>query len=453
MVDLHARIRRIALRGEDVVLTCKENVFPGLEPAANVVVLPCLACLSPEFWTLVLAENIPVTIAADLVLLRRLRHVPARWARSCTPTPWRRPRSGAARKVGFIDVIPEKENLVRDLANPEGVDRRSAFTNLVGDVGDIASGKRRLRNSDVLQQFYERQERARARARLNLGRRRRSSTTSCPRAAREDVMQPKRQLLLRGHRPRPGHRRARARGAVRDRLRALHERARLRRRRAPPARGSPTRNDGTLAFDARYCIGCGLCADACPHRRGRAREADAAAVLPPDDGGRTSVGEKPPDRLVRLAGPQGKEPPMTASRAARTPATCPSPAPPDHRARRAAARFRALRAAPAAGFRRGALRVRRSVPSPAARTGNPSRSPLRSRSSPRSPTGRIRPRRSSPAARAAVPALRRRPAASLSAVPGAALPRGIPRPAEERKAWPWVLAGCLLVFVLASAGA
>ena len=40
-----------------VVLTCKENVFPGLEPAANVVVLPCLACLSPEFWTLVLTEN------------------------------------------------------------------------------------------------------------------------------------------------------------------------------------------------------------------------------------------------------------------------------------------------------------------------------------------------------------------------------------------------------------
>ena len=66
MADLHARIRRIALRGERVVLTCKENVFPGLEPAANVVVLPCLACLSPEFWTLVLAEGIDVTIAADL---------------------------------------------------------------------------------------------------------------------------------------------------------------------------------------------------------------------------------------------------------------------------------------------------------------------------------------------------------------------------------------------------
>ena len=204
MIDVHARIRRIALRGEDVVLTCKENVFPGLEPAANVVVLPCLACLSPEFWTLVLTENIPVRIAADLAYCADCERAGEMgemlYAHAVeTAEEW----SGA--KVGYLDEIPEKENLVRDLANPEGVDRRSAFTNLVSDVGDIASGKRRLRNSDVLQQFYERKERARARARLNLvdGVQFNDFRSAGPHEARHVAEAP---AAARGHRPQPGYR-------------------------------------------------------------------------------------------------------------------------------------------------------------------------------------------------------------------------------------------------------
>ena len=236
MIDVHARIRRIALRGEDVVLTCKENVFPSLEPAANVVVLPCLACLSPEFWTLVLTENIPVRIAADLAYCADCERAGEMgemlYAHAVeTAEEW----SGA--KVGYLDEIPEKENLVRDLANPEGVDRRSAFTNLVSDVGDIASGKRRLRNSDVLQQFYERKERARARARLNLvdGV---QFNDFVPQGRTKHVMWPKRRAAARGHRPQPGYRGARARGAVRNGSQPLYELAGLRRR-VPHGRALP----------------------------------------------------------------------------------------------------------------------------------------------------------------------------------------------------------------------
>ena len=232
MIDAHARIRRIALRGEDVVLTCKENVFPGLEPAANVVVLPCLACLSPEFWTLVLTENIPVRIAADLAYCADCERAGEMgemlYSHAVeTAEEW----SGA--KVGYLDEIPEKENLVRDLANPEGVDRRSAFTNLVSDVGDIASGKRRLRNSDVLQQFYERKERARARARLNLvdGV---QFNDFVPQGRTKHVMWPKRQLLLEAIDRNPDI----ARGAVRNGSQPLHELAGLRRR-VPHGRALP----------------------------------------------------------------------------------------------------------------------------------------------------------------------------------------------------------------------
>ena len=268
MIDVHARIRRIALRGEDVVLTCKENVFPGLEPAANVVVLPCLACLSPEFWTLVLTENIPVRIAADLAYCADCERAGEMgemlYAHAVeTAEEW----SGA--KVGYLDEIPEKENLVRDLANPEGVDRRSAFTNLVSDVGDIASGKRRLRNSDVLQQFYERKERARARARLNLvdGV---QFNDFVPQGRTKHVMWPKRQLLheLAGLRrrvphgralPQPRERQAVLRRAllhrmrpVRGRVPAAGDRARRSHRgRIPPRRRREPGTPDRLALEAR----------------------------------------------------------------------------------------------------------------------------------------------------------------------------------------------------------
>ena len=280
MADLHARIRRIALRGERAVLTCKENVFPGLEPAANVVVLPCLACLSPEFWTLVLTENIPVRIAADLAYCADCERAGEMgemlYAHAVeTAEEW----SGA--KVGYLDEIPEKENLVRDLANPEGVDRRSAFTNLVSDVGDIASGKRRLRNSDVLQQFYERKERARARARLNLvdGV---QFNDFVPQGRTKHVMWPKRQLLLEAIDRNPD---IAARVPVvlseTDRSRCTNSLDCV--AACPTGARFPSPENGELSFDARYCIGCGLCVGACPEGAVELVETTAETLLPAED--------------------------------------------------------------------------------------------------------------------------------------------------------------------------
>ncbi|WP_368042436.1 4Fe-4S dicluster domain-containing protein [Gordonibacter massiliensis (ex Traore et al. 2017)] len=276
MADLHARIRRIALRGETVVLTCKENVFPGLEPAANVVVLPCLACLSPEFWTLVLAENIDVEIAADLTYCADCERAgdmgELLYSHAVeTAEAW------SGRPVGFTDVIPEKENLVKDLANPVGVDRRSAFANLVGDVGDIASGKRRLRNSEVLQEFYERRERSRALARLNLG----NGTEFndfVPEGRTKKTMWPKRQMLLEALDRDPG---------IAERVPLVVSETDCERCTnalacaavCPTGARRPDPADGTLAYDARYCIGCGLCANACPEGAVDLVEVTAEALL------------------------------------------------------------------------------------------------------------------------------------------------------------------------------
>lgn len=277
MADLHARIRRIALRGERVVLTCKENVFPGLEPAANVVVLPCLAALSPEFWTLVLSENVPVKVAADLSYCadcdRAGEMGEALYSHAiATAEEW----SGG--KVGFTDVIPEKENLVRDLASPEGLDRRSAFANLVGDVGDIATGKRRLRNSEVLQQFYERKERARARARLNLADGVQFNDF-VPDGRTRKTMQPKRQLLLEAIDRDPSIA-PRVPVAVSATDCALCENALDCASVCPTGARFPNPVDGRLAFDARYCIGCGLCVPACAFGAVALMEATAELFLP-----------------------------------------------------------------------------------------------------------------------------------------------------------------------------
>lgn len=261
MLDLHARMRRIALRGEDVVLTCKENLFPGLEPAANVVVLPCLASLSPEFWTLVLSENIPVKIAADFSYCADCEQAgevgELLYSHAiATAEEW------SMRKVGYLDVIPEKENLAKDLADPTGVDRRSAFTNIVGDVGDIASGKRRLRNSEVLQEFYERRERSRALARLNLGNQT-EFNDFVPQGRMKKTMWPKRQMLLEAIDRDPDIA-ARAPVVVSQTNRACCTNILACADVCPTGARHPHPNDGSIAFDARYCTACGLCVDACP---------------------------------------------------------------------------------------------------------------------------------------------------------------------------------------------
>ena len=83
----------------------------------------------------------------------------------------------------------------------------------------------------------------------------------------------------RGHRPRSVHRPARPRGGVRHRLRALRERSRLRVS-LPHRRAIPNPVDGRLAFDARYCIGCGLCVPACAFGAVALMEATAELFLP-----------------------------------------------------------------------------------------------------------------------------------------------------------------------------
>lgn len=280
MEDLHARLRRIALRGEEVVLTCEENLFPGFEPASRVVVLPCLACLSPEFWTRMLSENIPVKVAVDLASCDNCARAGETGAMLYshaieTAEEW------SGRSVGFTDEVPEKENLVKDLASTTGVDRRSAFTGLVGEIGDIASGKRRLRNSEVLQEFYERRERSRAVARLNLGSEI-EFNDFVPAGRTKRTMWPKRRMLLEAIARDPNiAARVPLTLSETDLARCTH--ALDCTEVCPTGARRPDPNDGMLSYDIRYCIGCGLCVDACGQQAIVLKDSTAELLLTDDD--------------------------------------------------------------------------------------------------------------------------------------------------------------------------
>ena len=178
--------------------------------------------------------------------------MPSRRARrGAGERPWASPRTSS----------PRRRHLVRDLANPAGVDRRSAFTNLVGEVGDIASGQAPPAQlggaAGVL-----RAPRARAGAGASEpGRTAPSSTTSCPMGLtkKDDAAEAP---------DAAGSARARARASpracrvvpVRDRLRALHGCALLRGG-LPHGRAAPrSRTDGIARLRTRATASAAACA-------------------------------------------------------------------------------------------------------------------------------------------------------------------------------------------------
>ncbi len=256
MFDLHARIRRIAENGQRAYLTCKENVFPGFEVDTNVVVLPCLSMMSPEMWTLILAEGIRVTIACDLKYCEgceRGGELGGELFAHCVSLAEER----TGEKVLFTFRIPEKKKLLEQYAENEVNDRRSVFAGFAADAANIATGKRRLRNSEVLRDYYERRERQRAVMRLHL-----ASENPYPDFAGQGkrTMFPKQQMVLETVEARPET-------APLIMVAVSQTDMQLCTGRGDCASSCPTGArifDGSaMHFDERFCVGCGICVDAC----------------------------------------------------------------------------------------------------------------------------------------------------------------------------------------------
>lgn len=163
--DSAARVLRAAAHGDAVCVACEELVPDGEEPAANAVVLPCLAAGCAEFWTLALSAETPVLVACDFDRCRSCEKAGTE-ALDLFSDAIETAQAWTGRTVGFADEVPLARTLVQEYARNEEFDRRGMFRRMAVDAAEAANGTRRAKTANVLQDFRRRQERLRATARL-----------------------------------------------------------------------------------------------------------------------------------------------------------------------------------------------------------------------------------------------------------------------------------------------
>lgn len=277
MADLHARIKRIALEGRRTYLTCRENVFPGLNVDTNVIVTPCLSMLSPDFWSLLLAEKIRISVACDFKYCDNCQRG-GQLGAMLFPRAIQIAQERTGEEVQFSTDIPENKKLLEKYSQDNDVmGRRQAFTGFAVDVGEIASGKRRLRNSEVLRDYYEKQERMRATTRLNL------TDDSVfnnlmPHGKTKRVLFPRQKMLLETVEAMPEiAERISIALSLTDTDVCQHTYACA--KACPTGARCPNQKTGEIELDARLCIGCGICVDVCPKGACSLEETTAAVYV------------------------------------------------------------------------------------------------------------------------------------------------------------------------------
>lgn len=276
VLALYEHLRRVAMRGEVVYLTCKENLFPGFSPAKNVTVLPCLACMPPELWALLLAQNVPLCLACDLKYCDDCAKAPGRgemlFSRAIEMA-----EEWTGGEVRWDREIPELE-IAEEPADDARFARREAFDSLRTDAFDIVSGKRRLKNSDTLKDVYRKRERKRLQEQLNLADGEiLNAFAEGGRSKR--TMPPRRRMLLEA---------CAANAEVAARAEIVVSETDAQRcvdcldctKRCPTGARMASPADGSLSYDARFCIGCGACEQDCPREAVELAEASIASIVP-----------------------------------------------------------------------------------------------------------------------------------------------------------------------------
>lgn len=276
---LYEHLRKVAMRGEIVYLTCEENIFPGFTPAKNVTVLPCMAALPAELWALLLAQNVPVCVACDLKYCEDCPRAAGRGELLFTRAiEVAEAQTGG--EVHFDREIPELVEAVQAVTDEE-FDRRAAFDSVKDDAVDIISGKRRLKQSDTLKEAYRKKERARMRDALNLTDGEYLSA-ALDKGKTQRFMPPRRRMLLEAYAALPAIAErvdvtvsATDHNACVECLDCVG---------ACPFGARIATKEGHLEYDARYCVGCGACEAACPRKAIELVEASFADLLPDGPG-------------------------------------------------------------------------------------------------------------------------------------------------------------------------
>lgn len=164
--DLFARAVREAKEEGAACFTCNDHLFEGVAPRSNVIVLPCLAAVPPEFWAALLAHNVPVQLYLD-----------ESYCKSCTTAGAMGPalfahaldeaQDWTGKAITRISELPEREYLLAAWANVDETDRRGMLTKIAKESFDVADGSHRKRIDGTVSDFHEQQERMRAQGRIN----------------------------------------------------------------------------------------------------------------------------------------------------------------------------------------------------------------------------------------------------------------------------------------------
>jgi NAD-dependent dihydropyrimidine dehydrogenase PreA subunit len=164
MNDQLEKVARLSSEGDPVFFTCYDQIPEDFEVHPQVITLPCLGAVSPEFWAAALSITPNIQIYCNFSLCENCPTAGAN-ARSLfihavnLGEQWSQVHMGSAKR------LPEKADILSRFfdATSEEFQRRGVAKSLVGEVEDIATGKHRRQYSNTISDFYARKDHMRAR--------------------------------------------------------------------------------------------------------------------------------------------------------------------------------------------------------------------------------------------------------------------------------------------------
>lgn len=196
--DLAARCEREASLEGSLYFTCNEHLFEGVAPRSNVIILPCLASVPPEFLSYLLAKNLKIAWYLD-----------PSYCQDCSVADQRAPllfnyaidlaQTWTGKTIQYASSIPERESVLSLYANIDEGSRRDLLAVLANEGKDIATGKHRQRNAGTIDSFHESQERFRAQGRIKAA----LQSQNIPDALRQKQAWPRQTLIVKAARELP----------------------------------------------------------------------------------------------------------------------------------------------------------------------------------------------------------------------------------------------------------
>lgn len=266
--DLAARCEREAQSEGSVCLTCNEHIFEGIAPRSNVVVLPCLASVPPEFWSYVLAKNLKVELYLDSSYCHNCE-IAGEIAPLLFEHALNQAQSWTGRTIYSASFIPERESVLSLYANVDEGSRRDILAVLANEGKDIATGKHRRQNAGTIDSFHESQERFRAQGRIKAA----QQLETVPEVFRQKQIWPRQKLIVEAARALPDKASNLTRYASTTNVELCKQSKAC--VNACPTGARQNGEDGYPVVDVTRCVACGICVSACENNACLYRELTA----------------------------------------------------------------------------------------------------------------------------------------------------------------------------------